>query len=166
MENPEKKGLLKCMSIRSTIYIYFTVSALAAILLIGLSLYGRFSGQLTATISQENQAMLSQVNRSVDSYLQTIMKLSDSLYYGVIKNADLSDESVSSDFTLLYDNNKDCIANIALLSKEAELLAAVPAARLKTGLDVTKEPWFQTTLERTDNLYFTTPHVQYIFDNS
>ena len=166
MENPEKKGLLKCMSIRSTIYIYFTVSALAAILLIGLSLYGRFSGQLTATISQENQAMLSQVNRSVDSYLQTIMKLSDSLYYGVIKNADLSDESVSSDFTLLYDNNKDCIANIALLSKEGELLAAVPAARLKTGLDVTKEPWFQTTLERTDNLYFTTPHVQYIFDNS
>ena len=166
MENPEKKGLLKCMSIRSTIYIYFTVSALAAILLIGLSLYGRFSGQLTATISQENQAMLSQVNRSVDSYLQTIMKLSDSLYYGVIKNADLSDESVSSDFTLLYDNNKDCIANIALLSKEGELLAAVPAARLKTGLDVTKEPWFQTTLERTDNLYFTTSHVQYIFDNS
>ena len=96
------------------------------IILIGVSLYGRLSGQLTATISQENQAMLSQVNRSVDSYLQTIMKLSDSLYYGVIKNADLSDESVSSDFTLLYDNNKDCISNIALLSKEGELLAAVP----------------------------------------
>lgn len=166
MENPEKKGLFRDMSIRSAIYIYFTVSALAAIILIGVSLYGRLSGQLTATISQENQAMLSQVNRSVDSYLQTIMKLSDSLYYGVIKNADLSDESVSSDFTLLYDNNKDCISNIALLSKEGELLAAVPAARLKTGLDVTKEPWFQTTLERTDNLYFTTPHVQYIFDSS
>ena len=79
MENPEKKGLFRDMSIRSAIYIYFTVSALAAIILIGVSLYGRLSGQLTATISQENQAMLSQVNRSVDSYLQTIMKLSDSL---------------------------------------------------------------------------------------
>ncbi len=166
MDHPEKKGLLKDMSIRSTIYICFTVSALAAIILIGLSLYGRLSGQLTATLREENQAMISQVNRSVDSYLQTIMKLSDSLYYGVIKNTDLSEESVTNDFTLLYDNNKDSISNIALLSKEGELLAAVPAARLKAGLDVTKEPWFQTTLLRTENLYFTTPHVQYIFDNS
>ena len=53
-----------------------------------------------------------------------------------------------------------------MLSKEGELLEAVPAARLKTGLDVTREEWFGTTLERTDNLHFTTPHVQYIFDNN
>lgn len=67
---------------------------------------------------------------------------------------------------MLYDNNKDSIANIALLSQEGELLEAVPAARLKTGLDVTREEWFGNTLERTDNLHFTTPHVQYIFDNN
>ena len=46
------------------------------------------------------------------------MKLSDSLYYGVIKNADLSDGSIGSEMTLLYDNNKDNIENIALLSKD------------------------------------------------
>ena len=159
MEKPEKTGLLGRVSIRYTIYIYFTVSALAAILLIGISLYGRLSGQLTAAIREENQAMITQVNRSVDTYLRTIMKLSDSLYYGVIKNADLSAESVNRDFTLLYDNNKDSICNIALLSKDGALLEAAPAARLNTGINVAKEPWFQTTLERTDNLYFTTPHV-------
>ena len=166
MDKPEKTGLLGRVSIRYTIYIYFTVSALAAILLIGISLYGRLSGQMTATIREENQAMLTQVNRSVDAYLQTIMKLSDSLYYGVIKNTDLSAESVNRDFTLLYDNNKDSICNIALLSRQGELLEAAPAARLNTGINVTKEPWFQNTLERTDNLHFTTPHVQYIFDNN
>ena len=166
MENQTRPGFLRNMSIRSTIYIYFTVSALAAILLMGISLYGRLSGQMMAAIREENQAMLTQVNRSVDSYLQTIMKLSDSLYYGVIKNADLSSESVNRDFTLLYDNNKDCISNIALLSKDGELLEAAPAARLKPGINVTREPWFENTLERTDNLYFTTPHVQYIFDNN
>lgn len=165
MAAPEKSGFMSKVSIRYTIYIYFTVSALVAILLIGISLYGRLSSQMTATIREENQAMLNQVNRSVDSYLRTIMKLSDSLYYGVIKNADMSEESVTSEFTLLYDNNKDSISNIALLSKTGELLAAVPAARLKTGLDVTEEEWFQNTLRRTDNLHFTTPHVQYIFDN-
>ena len=153
-------------SIRYTIFSYFTISALAVILLIGVTLYAQMSQQLTAAVREENQAVLGQINRSVDSYLRTIMKLSDSLYYGVIKNADLDKETVNSQITLLYDNNKDSIANIALLSKDGELLEAVPAARLKTGIDVTKEQWFGNTLNRTDNLHFTTPHVQYIFDNN
>jgi len=166
MDRENRDGFFKRASIRYTIFIYFTVSALVAMLLSGEALYVQMSRQLTAVAQEESQAVLSQVNRSVDSYLRTIMKLSDSLYYGVIKNADLSAEPVNDKITILYDNNKDSIANIALLSKDGELLEAVPAARLKTGLDVTKEEWFGNTLERTDNLHFTTPHVQYIFDNS
>ncbi len=161
----ERKNLFSRFSIRSAVFIYFTVSALFAIILVGVSMHGRLSSQFQATIQQENEAMVRQINRSVDSYLRTIMKLSDSLYYGVIKNADLSSDSVNREFILLYDNNKDYVSNIALLSKDGELLEAVPAARLKTGLDVTEETWFQNTLERTDNLHFSTPHVQYIFDN-
>lgn len=157
-------GVWKKVSIRYTIFIYFTISALVAMLLGGVALYVQMSRQVTTVVQEESQAVLSQVSRSVDSYLRTIMKLSDSLYYGAIKNADLSSESVKDQITLLYDNNKDNIANIALLSKDGELLEAVPAARLKTGFDVTKEEWFGSTLERTDNLHFTTPHVQYIFD--
>lgn len=80
----------KKTSIRYTIFIYFTVSALTVILLIGVVLYMQMSHQLTIAVLDENQAVLEQVNRSVDSYLRTIMKLSDSLYYGVIKNADLT----------------------------------------------------------------------------
>lgn len=166
MEQDLPVGQGKKSSIRSMVFIYFTVSALAIILLIGVILYLQMSRQLTLAVQDENQAVLGQINRSVDSYLRTIMKLSDSLYYGVIKNADLGEESLNSRITLLYDNNKDSIANIALLSKEGELLESVPAARLKTGLDVTQEEWFSNTLARTDNLHFTTPHVQYIFDNN
>ena len=168
MEKTVKPDFFQKTSIRNTIFIYFTVSALVMILLIGVSLYGRLSGQLTATIREENQAALSRINLSVDSYLRTLMKLSDSLYYGVIKNADLSEEgdTVNSEITLLYDNNKDSVANIALLSKKGELLSAVPAARLKTGMDVTEEKWFRDTLNRPENLHFSMPHVQYMFVNS
>lgn len=166
MEQDLPEGQGKKNSIRSMIFIYFTVSALAIILLIGVILYLQMSRQLTLAVQDENQAVLGQINRSVDSYLRTIMKLSDSLYYGVIKNADLGEESLNSRITLLYDNNKDSIANIALLSKDGALLESVPAARLKTGLDVTQEEWFGNTLARTENLHFSTPHVQYIFDNN
>ncbi|RKI90498.1 sensor histidine kinase [Parablautia intestinalis] len=161
-----KAAHLEKISIRYTIFIYFTISALAAMLLSGIALYVQLSRQFVTAMQKESQAVLGQVSQSVDSYLRTIMKLSDSLYYDIIKNADLSAETINSSITLLYDNNKDSIANIALLSKEGELLEAVPAARLKTGMDVTKEEWFENTLARTDNLHFSTPHVQYIFDNN
>ena len=52
------------------------------------------------------------------------------------------------------------------LSKEGKLLESVPAARLKTNVDVTGENWFTSTLEKTENMHFSTPHVQYIFDGS
>lgn len=166
MSAPKKKNIFSNSSIRYTIFIYFTVSALVAILLIGVSLYSRLSGHLMTTIQEENQSLLNQVNRSVDSYLRTIMKLSDSLYYGAVKNTDIRSPEANNGLTLLYDNNKDSVLNIALLSKEGKLLEAVPAARLKNNLDITKEPWFQYTLEKTENLHFSTPQVQYIFDNS
>jgi len=152
--------------IRYTIFIYFTVSALVIVLLVTVSLFERLYSQYSAMVKEENQAMISQVNQMVDTYLRTIMKLSDSIYYGVIKNADLSDSLANEKITLLYDTNKDNISNIALLSQSGELEEAVPAARLKTGMDVTGEDWFLETLERADTLHFSTPHVQSIFDNN
>lgn len=153
-------------SIRYSIFIYFTITALIAIVVIGFSLYTRFSDQLTDEVQKENQILMNQVNRSVDSYLRGMMKLSDAIYYSVVKNTDISDISIGSQMKLLYDSNMDSLENIALFSREGELLKAVPAARLKTDLDVTQEGWFQETLKKTENLHFSLPHVQYIFDNA
>ena len=165
-DNNQRRPFFLNNSIRTTIFIYFTVTALAAGLLITFSLYQRLSGQVTAMVQDENQRLIGQVARSVESYLRTIMKLSDSLYYGADKNADLSSESVGSELTLLYDNNKDNVDNIALFSEDGMLVEAVPAARLKPNLDVTGEPWFRDALEKTENQHFSLPHVQYIFDNN
>ncbi len=153
-------------SIRYSIFIYFTITVLVAIIIIGFSLYTRFSDQLTDEVQKENQILMNQVSRSVDSYLRGMMKLSDAIYYSVVKNTDISEPSIGSQMKLLYDSNVDSLENIALFSREGELLKAVPAARLKTDLDVTQEEWFQETLKKTENLHFSLPHVQYIFDNA
>ena len=128
----QRKHRLQNASIRSIIFMYFTITALAASVFIGVSLYGRLSGQMSSALQEENHILINQLGRTMDSYLRLVMKLSDSLYYGVIKNADLSDGSINGEITLLYDNNKDNVENIALFSKEGELLESVPAARLKT----------------------------------
>lgn len=167
MTEPKRSDFFQKVSIRSTIFIYFTVSALVMFLVLGVYMYRRLTNQLSVTIREENQTLINQINLSMDSYLRTIMKLSDSLYYGVIKNADFDteEETVNSEMTLLYDNNKDAVSNIALLTGNGELLSAVPAARLKPEMDVTGEEWFRDTLEHPENLHFSMPHVQYIFDD-
>lgn len=165
MKEIKPKMSTKGKSIRYSIFTYFTVTALVAIVLIGLSVYDRFSSQLTEEIQKENQILMTQVNRSVDSYLRNIMRLSDALYYGVVKNTDISNDLIFDQMKLLCDNNDDSVENIALFSREGELLKAVPAARLKSNAEVAEERWFQETLEKTENLHFSTPHVQYIFDN-
>lgn len=167
MKDAKQSDFFQRVSIRYTIFVYFTISALIMFLVLGAYMYGRLTNQLSITIREENQTVINQVNRSMDSYLRTIMKLSDSLYYGVIKNADfdMEAETVNSEMTLLYDNNKDAVSNIALLTGNGELLSAVPAARLKPDMDVIKEAWFANTLEHPENLHFSMPHVQYIFDD-
>ena len=56
------------------IFIYFTITALAASVLISLSLYQRMSRQVTEVVQEESQNLIAQVGRSVESYLRTIMK--------------------------------------------------------------------------------------------
>ena len=152
--------------IRSIIFLYFTITAAAARIFIGLSLYTRMSGQVSETVMEENQILIDQVNRSVENYLKTVMKLSDSLYYSIIKNADLSDPSVGERFNLLYENNMDQTDSIALFSADGELLESVPALRVRNNLDVTREAWFSYTLDRTENQHFFLPQVQQIFESS
>ena len=152
--------------IRSIIFLYFTITAAAASIFIGLSLYTRMSGQVSETVMEENQILIDQVNRSVENYLKTVMKLSDSLYYSIIKNADLSDPSVGERFNLLYENNMDQTDSIALFSADGELLESVPALRVRNNLDVTREAWFSYTLDRTENHHFFLPQVQQIFESS
>ena len=125
-----KKKLFDDASIRSMIFIYFTITALAASVLISLSLYQRMSRQVTEVVQEESQNLIAQVGRSVESYLRTIMKLSDSLYYGTIKNADLSSQSleVNLRFSTIIIR---IMWNIALFSEDGALLEAVPAVRLK-----------------------------------
>ena len=157
---------LEGKSIRYSIFGYFTISALVVGILIALSLNTRFSTQMSSAIETESQNMVGQVSRTVEVYLRTVMKLSDTIYYGVIKNADLSQGSINRELQLLYDNNKENVENIALFDREGHMLEAVPAARMNSHTDIEKEEWFIDTLEQPENLHFTTPHVQYLFDSS
>lgn len=160
----ERKKIVYNSSIRNSIFIYFTITSLVAVLLIVISIYSRLSSQLSDTVKQENVSLVNRVDSSMEVYLRNIMKLSDTIYYGIVKNANLSEDSIGEKLTLLYNNNKEQVSNIALISKEGEPISVVPAARFRKDFKAEDEEWFVNALNKTENIHFTLPHVQKIFE--
>ena len=160
----ERKKIVYNRSIRNSIFIYFTITSLVAVLLIVISIYSRLSSQLYDTVKQENVNLVNRVDSSMEVYLRNIMKLSDTIYYGIIKNTNLSEDSIGEKLTLLYNNNKEQVSNIALISKEGEPISVVPAARFRKNFKAEDEEWFVNALNKTENIHFTLPHVQNMFE--
>ena len=160
----ERKKIVYNRSIRNSIFIYFTITSLVAVLLIVISIYSRLSSQLSDTVKQENISLVNRVDSSMEVYLRNIMKLSDTIYYGIIKNVNLTEGSIGEALTLLYNNNKEQVSNIALISKEGEPINVVPAARFRKNFRANEEEWFVNALNKTENIHFTLPHVQKMFE--
>lgn len=159
------------MSLSTLLTLLFTVTAVAAIVLTGVSNYSRFSLQLRATVQAENQSLIEQVDNTFAASLRGLMKVSDSLVYGIIKGNDFSTGAISSAAQLLYDTNKDTIECIALYTDDGQLVTVAPpslekARLMKSKSLVTEQDWFIAALERAENLHFSMPHVQNLFVNS
>lgn len=153
-------------SIRYTVFLSFTISAVVAMVLTGMLFYINFSRQLEQTIQSENEMLVKQVNQSVDTYLRDMLRLSNSIYYNVIKNADIDGDPINSELQLLYGTYVSYIENIALYDLDGNLLATAPPALSKPGANVTQAQWFQKALDRTENLHFSTPAIQNLFVNA
>ena len=131
----------------------------------GLALFFRFSANTNAQMAENSQRVLAQVNLNLDAYLRRMMRLSDTAYYSVIKDADLAEEDLSEALDLLYENNRDALVSIALFSEEGDLIASTPLVGLKNSVNPEKESWFTTAMDRIENLHFSTPHVQNLFED-
>ena len=160
------KRLFEHYGIRRMIFLYFTAAEIVFASLVTLSLYQRMKAQYISSVTEEAEIIVDQTAAAVEDYLQRMIKLSDSLYYGVIKNADLKDPSTAEKATILYDSEKERISNIGVFSGTGELEFAVPAARVADSVSVKELPLFTEALSRPDALLFSSPHVQRTFAGS
>ena len=160
------KRLFEHYGIRRMIFLYFTAAEIVFASLVTLSLYQRMKAQYISSVTEEAEIIVDQTAAAVEDYLQRMIKLSDSLYYGVIKNADLKDPSTAEKATILYDSEKERISNIGVFSGTGELEFAVPAARVADSVSVNELPLFSEALSRPDALLFSPPHVQRTFAGS
>ncbi|MVB11504.1 Cache domain protein [Caprobacter fermentans] len=157
-------------SIQFSISISFTIVMVIGMALIAVSLSVRYVNSTMEVISNSNKRIVDQISLNLDSYLRSMMRISDSMYYRVIKNSDLKDDNINYQMSLLYETNRDQLVSIAVFSDDGKIIASEPLSQLKPSVDVKKQSWFQIAMARIENLHFSTPHVEDLFldpdDNS
>ena len=153
------------MSIQMVLSLSFTAVAAAGMLLIRVSLIWRFSSANEQLVAENSRRVLAQANLNLDSYLRRMMRISDTVYYRSIKNMDLAEDDLTGDLSLLYEENRDDLVSLAVFDGEGNLVSAVPLTSLKRDAAPEESDWFQAAAQSMENLHFSTPHVQNIFDD-
>lgn len=156
-------GRYRKMSIQMVISLSFTAVAVVGMLFMGGSLYLWMSGTASDMVEESSQKVLAQVNLNLDSYLRRMMRVSDAMYYRVIKNTDLATGSLQQGMDLLYEENRDALVSIALFDGQGRLVQATPLATLKEDCRPAEKGWYQAALNKMENFHFSAPHVQNLF---
>ncbi len=153
------------MSIQMVLSLSFTAVAAAGMLLMSVSMIWRFSSANEQLVAENSRRVLAQANLNLDSYLRRMMRISDTVYYRSIKNMDLAEDDLTGDLSLLYEENRDDLVSLAVFDGEGALVSAVPLTALKQDAETVQSDWFQDASQSMENLHFSTPHVQNIFDD-
>lgn len=152
-------------SFRFMISMSFTFVALTGMILITAVLLNRYERTLERQVLSDSQKLIGQVEINLNTYLRSMMRSSDAVYYNVIKKVDFDKDDISRELSLLYEANKDNLVSIACFTRDGELLGAAPVGSLKKNVNITAQSWFEDASDRMENLHFSDLHVQNIFEN-
>lgn len=155
----------KTRSMQMTISISFTILSVCCMCLLGVMLYQQFTRKAENLTVENSRQLLNQTTINLEDYLRNMRRISDAMYYTVIKNTDIGSESLEDSMNLLYEVNKDKLVSVACYTNDGKLTEASPIATEKPGVDVKSQKWFQDAAGELENFHFSTPHVQNLFDD-
>lgn len=159
---------MKPGGIQSTLMLVFSFISVLTMLLMGVLMYMRFSMLSRQETIESSRKLMEQTGESMEDYLVNMRQISDAVYYDVVKENDFYDkrEEIQKGMNLLYEANRDKLRTIAFYNRDGSLVAAEPVASQKEDPDVTRQEWYQKAMEKMENIHFSIPHIQNLFDDN
>lgn len=159
---------LKPGEIQTTLMLVVSGISLVTMFLMGIIMYMRFSTLSRQETIESSRKLMEQTGETMEDYLVNMRRISDAVYYNVVKENDFHDarEEIQKGMNLLYEANRDKLRTIAIYNSDGSLMAAEPVATQKEDPDVTRQEWYQSAMEEMENIHFSTPHIQNLFEDS
>ena len=153
--------------IQTTIMIAFSLISVSIVLCMGIIMYMRFSSSSRQKVVESTTKLMEQTGDSMEEYLVNMRQISDTAYYSIIKETNFATDmtQIKGQMQLLYEANKDKLRSIAIYTNNGELLAAEPVVTQKKNVNVTLQQWFIEAGHEVENIHFSTPHIQNLFDD-
>lgn len=155
----------KVSDIQSVIMAALSLMTVVISVTIGLLLYNRYEMLIRQNDIRDTQNQLERLVNTVEQYLKDMRKISDSANYNIIQTFDVSSPEFNQQLSFLYDSNKDKIQSIALYDTEGELMAAEPVILQKKEVNAGQQMWFTQAMAEIENMHFSTPHIQNLFQD-
>ena len=152
-------------NISMIILIPFTIVAVLGMLFLAVILYQRFANRAEDMTIASTRQLLDQTSVNLEDYLRNMRRISDTMSYDVIKDKDLADDTIDNEMNVLYEANKDDLVSCALYSSEGKLISATPVSIERKNNNIKDQEWFVEAQDQIENLHFSTPHVQNLFDD-
>lgn len=148
-------------SMRNILYVLLVLMTLAIAGFMGFFISRRYNEQIDQVIENDSQDLVEQINVSMSQHIHNMIRMSDSLYYNVIKKGG----EMENTFQFMYDTYKDTVESIALFRKDGTLLQVTPALSLASYADIRQEDWYQKAFRNSENIHFFQPSVQSYFES-
>lgn len=152
-------------SFHNMILLSFMLLSIIIILFLSSVLYLQFSSRLKHEREKQAEQLLKQGANQLEEYLVSMRRISDAMYYNVIKVPDLNLSELNEEMNLLYEAHKDNLVSVAIFSSQGKLISAVPISAEKKNRKVVEQDFFSTAVQQVENLHFSLPHVQNLFDD-
>jgi two-component system sensor histidine kinase YesM len=136
---------------------------LTAMLFVGLMLYSKFNRSAEQNAIISTRQVIDQVNLNLDYYLRSMMEISDSLNDLIDYKQDIDENRLTERMNVILDTRKD-IVSLCIFSRDGGIVAGSPSYKMK-DVNITIQDWFSEPVNEPANLYFSSPHVQNIFES-
>lgn len=159
---------LKPKGMQSMVMLAFSLISISIMLILGVVMYIKFSALSQREMIQDTETLMEQTRERLEEYLIAMRQISDTVYYNVIKENDLSaqDNKIQQGMNIIYEANRSHLRSIAIYNDYGSLMAAEPVASQKEDPDVIHQSWFEKAMEAMENMHFSTPHIQNLFDDA
>ncbi len=159
---------IKPRGMQSTIMLVFSSISVSVLLILGVMMYLRFSAASREEMIRSTEKLMEQTGENMEDYLVSMRQISDAVYYNVIKENDFSDQDndIQQGMKRIYEANKSNIRSIAIYNNYGSLMGAEPVVLQKEDPNVTRQDWYEQARAEMENMHFSTPHIQNLFDDA
>lgn len=159
---------IKPRGMQSTIMLVFSGISVAVMMILGIMVYLRVSAASREEMIGSTEKLMEQTGENMEDYLVSMRQISDAVYYNVIKENDFSDQDndIQQGMKRIYEANRSNLRSIAIYNNYGSLMGAEPVVLQKEDPNVTRQDWYKQAKAEMENMHFSTPHIQNLFDDA